>query len=700
MSQDNNKASAHSPTDSHTCSPKRPLTRHFTTAFGVFQGGGVRGAGLAGAYAAARERGVHFTAVAGTSAGAIVAALIAAGATPDFLKERLSKQNFLDLAGDAMPGLGPSKPQLWRTIKSWLLPICTLGHVSWQQAKALRYAGMHSADPIQTWLEGMLRELTGKNDVVEFRDLRLPLFVVAGNASTRRAVVWSLADHPTMSVALAARRSASIPGFFQPSWDEQGLYVDGGPLSNLPAFVFAEPDRDGPLQSAAGRVLAFALEADRSEEALDTPAAYAKALVEMLVDGNVDLQLRMQSRIPLIRIPTGSIKATDFNISEAQRLALWEAGELAAHRFLDDEVQVAAARPARRYAGFEEEMYLFASIAADRPESITVVGRTEFVFNMMPILLHIETDGVTLRVLTRGTPAPPANAANDVQRGARIEQHRRTLLQGLGAEVRIVNDEAKLDSRIGGIPWDGFIARAGARSRQAIIVGAMSHDSSDDFRTRPVAVYKDPEDTRVIDALERDVMSLAEASTPWTPTNATTTEDRTTAASVRWEPCPSCEWEPLFRNVLQYAPNDVQLSVEDVLLKDVWAIDRFVKEYRIPGARRLIASYEQSGRPLFDPYWVKLANGRRSLVTPPVFEIGADQRVIAVEGVTRCFLLAERGERLVRGIVVRNVQVRLPGSPRRLAHVRSTSRTTTLRDNVGNEPGEFREIEPSVHPFP
>jgi predicted acylesterase/phospholipase RssA len=55
-------------------------TRFFRTCVGVFQGGGCRGAALAGAYQEAVARGVTFAEVAGTSAGSIVAALIGAGA--------------------------------------------------------------------------------------------------------------------------------------------------------------------------------------------------------------------------------------------------------------------------------------------------------------------------------------------------------------------------------------------------------------------------------------------------------------------------------------------------------------------------------------------------------------------------------------------------------------------------------------------
>src|SRR6266480_4781131 len=69
-------------------------TRFYSDCIGVFQGGGCRAAAFAGAYDAAFKLGVRFSEVAGTSAGAIVAALLAAGAEPAFLLAKLKALNF------------------------------------------------------------------------------------------------------------------------------------------------------------------------------------------------------------------------------------------------------------------------------------------------------------------------------------------------------------------------------------------------------------------------------------------------------------------------------------------------------------------------------------------------------------------------------------------------------------------------------
>ena len=62
----------------------------FINSKGVFQGGGCKAVAFIGAYESALENGVCFTEFAGTSAGSIFAAIIAAGASVEEMK------NFID----------------------------------------------------------------------------------------------------------------------------------------------------------------------------------------------------------------------------------------------------------------------------------------------------------------------------------------------------------------------------------------------------------------------------------------------------------------------------------------------------------------------------------------------------------------------------------------------------------------------------
>ena len=60
----------------------------------VFEGGGIRGVGYVGAIAEFERQGYKFRNVAGSSAGAIIASLVAAGYTAEEMREEMAKVDF------------------------------------------------------------------------------------------------------------------------------------------------------------------------------------------------------------------------------------------------------------------------------------------------------------------------------------------------------------------------------------------------------------------------------------------------------------------------------------------------------------------------------------------------------------------------------------------------------------------------------
>ena len=67
-------------------------TDYFNNCIGVFQGGGCKAIAYIGAYKKAHELGIMFSEVAGTSAGSIIAAMIAIGCSPQRLEDIVKKQ--------------------------------------------------------------------------------------------------------------------------------------------------------------------------------------------------------------------------------------------------------------------------------------------------------------------------------------------------------------------------------------------------------------------------------------------------------------------------------------------------------------------------------------------------------------------------------------------------------------------------------
>jgi len=115
----------------------------------VFEGGGVKGIGLAGAFLELYEEGYRPECVAGTSAGAITAALVAAGYTGQELRDLVLKDMHFPLFADRprLHLLGPA------------------GEV----AEVLKHEGLHSGDYFLNWMHERL-EAKGKTTFGQFRD--------------------------------------------------------------------------------------------------------------------------------------------------------------------------------------------------------------------------------------------------------------------------------------------------------------------------------------------------------------------------------------------------------------------------------------------------------------------------------------------------------------------------------------------------
>ena len=96
-------------------------------AYVILDGGGVKGAALAGCLEAASEHGIEFVGYGGTSAGAIVALLASVGYSGDELKrimiEEVKFSDFLDDQGLALDRLKQIPDEFsrawWKTAVLW-----------------------------------------------------------------------------------------------------------------------------------------------------------------------------------------------------------------------------------------------------------------------------------------------------------------------------------------------------------------------------------------------------------------------------------------------------------------------------------------------------------------------------------------------------------------------------------------------------
>ena len=192
---------------------------------GVFEGGGVRGVALAGAAAAALDAGLEFERAVGTSAGALVASLVAAGYGPD---EMAGAVCHVDWSGLLRP-----------------VPAARLPGVGRHLALFTRKGWYESSRLEEVW-----GEMLAARGIHTFGDVRRgSLGIVVTDLSHARGVLMPDGlraygyDPDSFPIARALRMSAALPFFFTPVtlYDrisgEDVLMADGAMAANYPVSV-------------------------------------------------------------------------------------------------------------------------------------------------------------------------------------------------------------------------------------------------------------------------------------------------------------------------------------------------------------------------------------------------------------------------------------------------------------------------------
>lgn len=312
----------------------------------VLEGGGVKGIALVGAVASFSRAGYAFPRVAGTSAGAVVGAFVAALQRAGEPLERLEDvARSLDYRRMRDRGVvGRSVGPLARVVDGFSLAFD---------------GGVFEGDYLRTWMKGALADL----GVRTFGDLRvtddgshLPperrygLVLTASDVSRRRLVrlpwdypVYGL-DADEQEVADAVRASASIPFFFEPvtlrSTGTGGeslvsTLVDGGVLSNFPIAMFDRTDGRRPRWPTFGVRLSMRPEGRVQTTEVRGTVSLALSLVETMLEAcdaaHIDDPC-VQARS--VFVDTSGISPVDFSITDEQQEQLLLAGHEAAGGFL------------------------------------------------------------------------------------------------------------------------------------------------------------------------------------------------------------------------------------------------------------------------------------------------------------------------------------------------------------------------------
>ncbi|XP_078582255.1 uncharacterized protein LOC144865427 [Branchiostoma floridae x Branchiostoma japonicum] len=201
----------------------------------VLEGGGAKGIAYIGACKVLEDAGImpQIKRFAGTSAGAITAALLAIGMTSQELLDELSAQNLLEVVLDTS----------W-TRTSWIPGMQKLGQL-WD---VVQNKGACPGNKFLEWFGDILERNLKKRGLPLDRDVTFDqiyhvlgkeLCIVAYNMNYNRESYFHVKTTPILRVREAVRMSMSIPVVFQP-YTLQNLftYIDGGLAANFPLYAF------------------------------------------------------------------------------------------------------------------------------------------------------------------------------------------------------------------------------------------------------------------------------------------------------------------------------------------------------------------------------------------------------------------------------------------------------------------------------
>jgi NTE family protein len=334
----------------------------------ALEGGGVKGIAIVGAVSALAEAGYRFPRVAGTSAGAIAATLIAAiskaGRPMSSLKGYLDGLSFMNFMpegkihafldhhfGKAGGGLSDANILIHRMglypgdyLAQWLEPI------------------LHGDLGVQTFADLKITEAEDPGmSLPEDRRYRLVVHTSDITRGELARLPWDYNyyghDRDTQEVVAAVRASMSIPFFFEPVTFEAlpadvdiplpgggsiathydggtVTWVDGGMLRNFPIDAFVRVDGAPPRWPTIGIKLSSLQKSFGVTKAAESTYRLARGCLSTMMNEWDAYNVDESTAARTIFVDNAGLFATDFDLTPAQQNQLFLNGVEAATEFV------------------------------------------------------------------------------------------------------------------------------------------------------------------------------------------------------------------------------------------------------------------------------------------------------------------------------------------------------------------------------
>lgn len=300
----------------------------------VLSGGGIKGIAYCGAVKWLYENDIlssNMKGYAGTSAGSIVAGLLAVGYDATELMKIMTEMDMKKICDDKI-GIIRDTYNL------------------------IEYYGIAPGDYVMDFLGDLIEAKTGDKDyTIEqlYKNNDVRLVIVGTNMNTKASKYF----HPeapnvkdrTIPIRKAIRISMSIPFVFTPVEHCGHLYVDGGLLDNFPIHVF---DGKAPGDSKNGecevnqKVLGLQLltaednkdifDPDQSPDKIDSLFEYGVSFINTFMMENDRRYVTNSNRTRTVHIITPDFPLSKFDINPAEKMNLIEVGRLACKTFFEN----------------------------------------------------------------------------------------------------------------------------------------------------------------------------------------------------------------------------------------------------------------------------------------------------------------------------------------------------------------------------
>lgn len=309
---------------------------YYGPADGVFEGGGAKGIALVGALEVAQQYVTEWESLAGTSAGAITAALLAAGYQPAEIGNLLTGKGIDGVIGPIKLSDLPQRRALGGI--PFISPAVNL----------FAHVGMYSGDYFLEVMETLLSR--GPRPIERFGDVRARpedvrdghpeyrLQFVASDVTHRKVIIIPQGlkdlglDPDEVRIALGIRMSMAIPFYFEPvvlaTTSPPTVIVDGGFLSNFPIWLFDS------TRKARWPTIGFLLDEQRQFAWRRLGVGQlARRIVDTSMGGLNDQLLDRMGKGRTVRIDVQGYGTREFGMSEKRVRALLKRGRDAATEF-------------------------------------------------------------------------------------------------------------------------------------------------------------------------------------------------------------------------------------------------------------------------------------------------------------------------------------------------------------------------------